>query len=296
MAGSGLIYAAIVAAWVAYLVPTWVRRGEGRTHRDRSTDRMRILRRGRRRLTGGHAELDALDLGAPARRVRTSVSPRTARRRRRSIALLLIALVGTTIGASAGGVPAWVPPLVVLALFGYLLMLRRSVQRMVLERRRALARRAVREVAEASAAQVSAGRHVSVRVDVVSLTEPVAPAVRIVAPVPAARAEEPAAADGTWQPHAVPLPTYVTAPKATRSIRTIDLSAPGAWTSGRLEDSPALPTVRTDEPSRLPVPEAGSQAGLEADVGADVEADVEADVGADFEADFGIEHRRAVGG
>ena len=37
-----------------------------------------------------------------------------------------------------------------------------------------------------------------------------------------------------WDPVPVPLPTYVTAPKATRAIRTVDLSAPGAWTSGHL--------------------------------------------------------------
>jgi hypothetical protein len=44
--------------------------------------------------------------------------------------------------------------------------------------------------------------------------------------------------DGTWQPAEFPLPTYVTAPKAVRPVRVIDLTSPGAWTSGRfLEDS-----------------------------------------------------------
>jgi len=45
---------------------------------------------------------------------------------------------------------------------------------------------------------------------------------------------------GTWQPAEFPLPTYVTAPKAVRPVRVIDLTAPGAWTSGRFLDD-ALP-------------------------------------------------------
>lgn len=37
-----------------------------------------------------------------------------------------------------------------------------------------------------------------------------------------------------WQPVSVPVPTYVTAPRAGRPIRRIDLSGGDAWTSGRL--------------------------------------------------------------
>lgn len=37
-----------------------------------------------------------------------------------------------------------------------------------------------------------------------------------------------------WRPNPLPLPTYVTAPKAVRPIKVIDLTTPGAWTSGRL--------------------------------------------------------------
>ncbi len=40
----------------------------------------------------------------------------------------------------------------------------------------------------------------------------------------------------TWRPNELPLPTYVTAPKAIRPIKVIDLTSPGAWTSGRLLD------------------------------------------------------------
>lgn len=42
--------------------------------------------------------------------------------------------------------------------------------------------------------------------------------------------------DQAWDPNPLPLPTYVTAPKAVRPIKVIDLTTPGAWTSGRLLD------------------------------------------------------------
>ena len=43
-------------------------------------------------------------------------------------------------------------------------------------------------------------------------------------------------ADEAWRPNPLPLPTYVTAPKAVRPIKVIDLTTPGAWSSGRLLD------------------------------------------------------------
>jgi hypothetical protein len=39
-----------------------------------------------------------------------------------------------------------------------------------------------------------------------------------------------------WDPLPVTLPTYVTKPKAKRTVRTIDLGQPGTWTSGRTEE------------------------------------------------------------
>ncbi len=42
--------------------------------------------------------------------------------------------------------------------------------------------------------------------------------------------------DDEWRPNPLPLPTYVTAPKAVRPIKVIDLTTPGAWSSGRLFD------------------------------------------------------------
>jgi hypothetical protein len=43
-----------------------------------------------------------------------------------------------------------------------------------------------------------------------------------------------------WDPLPVTLPTYVTKPKARRTVRTIDLEEPGTWTSGRTAEDAAL--------------------------------------------------------
>lgn len=51
----------------------------------------------------------------------------------------------------------------------------------------------------------------------------------------------PAVREPLWDPVPTTLPTYVTKPVATRrTVRTIDLSAPGTWTSGRTEESSAV--------------------------------------------------------
>jgi hypothetical protein len=49
-------------------------------------------------------------------------------------------------------------------------------------------------------------------------------------------------ADGgsLWDPLPVTLPTYVGKPRAARTVRTIDLSQPGTWTSGRTEEDTRL--------------------------------------------------------
>ncbi len=77
-----------------------------------------------------------------------------------------------------------------------------------------------------------------------------------------------------WEPVPVPLPTYVTAPRAQRVIRTIDLATPGAWTSGRL-DAP-------------PPDEHGMEPGTERD-------DLPTFVGDPTSPGTGAAHRRAVG-
>jgi len=72
-----------------------------------------------------------------------------------------------------------------------------------------------------------------------------------------------------WDPLPVTLPTYVAKAKATRTVRTIDLGQPDAWTSGHVEgEQTVLPSETT-------------ASGADSDPSSD--------------ADAGEAHRRAVG-
>src|SRR5204862_2694082 len=71
------------------------------------------------------------------------------------------------------------------------------------------------------------------------------PLARTVAAAAPAAAQEPAEfydaeAERVWDPVPVPLPTYVLAPRAPRSVRVIDLTRPGTWTSGHLHEDELL--------------------------------------------------------
>jgi len=64
-----------------------------------------------------------------------------------------------------------------------------------------------------------------------------------------------------WDPVPVTLPTYVTKPVATRSVRTIDLDSTGVWTSGRSEADSALVRESGDAAQTRPEDE-GEQRAL----------------------------------
>jgi hypothetical protein len=55
------------------------------------------------------------------------------------------------------------------------------------------------------------------------------------------------AGEALWDPLPVTLPTYVTKPRAGRTVRTIDFSQPHTWTSGHIEgEDVELPSRRED--------------------------------------------------
>jgi hypothetical protein len=60
-----------------------------------------------------------------------------------------------------------------------------------------------------------------------------------------------------WDPLPVTLPTYVTKPKARRTVRTIDLREPGTWTSGRTAEDAEIAARATE----VDPPEGGSTEG-----------------------------------
>ncbi|HUW17384.1 MAG TPA: hypothetical protein VMW94_09930 [Actinomycetes bacterium] len=281
MNASGLVYAAIVVMWGAVLIPMWLRRHDASSE-DRSAERfgqaMRVLsRRGstdnrreivvpRRReaparpapavpsrtgrqivsrpvTTPERPAVPAGDPAAPAPnpRPRPARSPRAearaqlARRRARSLAVIGVVTALVALLAALSVVPVWAPVLPGLLLVSFVVHLRLQAKRAA-ERRRPQARPDAASGAAVGESTKSRRRDSGAAV---------APSgeVGLAAPVDLATASEP-----SWQPNPLPLPTYVTAPKAVRPIRVIDLTAPGAWTSGRLleDEVPVLEDTLAD--------------------------------------------------
>ena len=275
MSGSGLIYAAIALMWAAVLIPMWLRNHDSAVE-NRSAEKfgqaMRVLSRKERddaeESPQSHAEFDTSDrpetvvapaverhtkrvserTSAPARRRRPEPRPRPqrtlAQRRARTLTGLAAVLVVLTLAAVATPVPWWAPLSVVALLVAFVVHLR--VQAIQREHRRTGARRpAPRRVEGAEPALPSTQ---SAQQETVSGAAPAeerrassfvsGPSRAVVVETKGATSDVPVASDedDTWRPNPLPLPTYVTAPKAVRPIKVIDLTTPGAWTSGRLLD------------------------------------------------------------
>jgi hypothetical protein len=235
MGSSGLIYAAIVAAWAAVLVPRWVRRNEeidqareaDLAHGIRVLGPADSLTRGAR----AHARHAALPV-EPAERPMAMDEPgvesltefgQAARRRRRVLSVLVLAFVAVTVTAVIGKLPLWSVALPTLLLGGFLWAARRAVATEANTR-------AARRRREPTVLAASTSPQMAVR-DVPVPAEPVDPRA--------------------WEPVPVPLPTYLTKDKAPQlATRTIDLSVPGAWTSGHVDTGDSNPPTRP-----VPVPE-----------------------------------------
>jgi hypothetical protein len=158
---------------------------------------------------------------APANNPRRRRSPRAearaqlARRRARSLAVLGALALLMSLLAVLSVLPVWAPVPFVLLLVAFVVHLRLQAKRTA-ERRRHRPPGADRPAEAEPAAERDVRGEAGVE-------------TTLAAPVDVATASEP-----SWQPNPLPLPTYVTAPKAVRPIRVIDLTTPGAWTSGRL--------------------------------------------------------------
>jgi len=163
------------------------------------------------------------------------------RRRRTSLVLIGSVLIVFGLGLLSA-VPVWLALVPALLLVGFVVHLRLE-QRRADERRERQARRQ-RELA-ARAARDEAG----IRARVV--TTAARSRVDLSAEVQAEPQQDldgvyDAVADHVWDPVPVPAPTYVNAPKAPRSVRTIDLTRPGHWTSGRVEGDATAPDASAD--------------------------------------------------
>ena len=245
---SAVIFVLLAVAWAVYLIPRALRHHDeaARTRSiDTFSDSTRVLARSepaedrdtRLVVTTAGPASPSVEPIETYRRTPASAARAAARRRRRILAFLLLCVLGTIVAAGLAYLPWWSVGVPAALTVSYLVLCRTQV------------RRAVR---------TAPARHAPVR-DRVVAPEPVDDLVP--APVPAAAPDspaaqvdegsdvpfdaespvelvEPAAAMGNgsgtiWDPLPVTLPTYVTAPKAHRTVRTIDLGEPGTWTSGR---------------------------------------------------------------
>jgi len=266
---SGIIFVVLALAWAFYLVPKAVKHHEDAV-RSRSVDRfstaMRVLAR-REPVDRGNARLvvtparsaervllpsrparDAEEAAAPAKAPSAAArraAARAAARRRRHVLLVLLVLDLGVVALSAFAVTPWwsvAAPVVLTA--GYLVLCRRQVRRedealwgpsaqADLAPRRAIRVDSPQQASSpAGAAHRAAETEFSDEEDTVQI--PVAALETVAVSV------ETTDGGSLWDPLPVTLPTYVGKARATRSVRTIDLGAPGSWTSGRDEADSAL--------------------------------------------------------
>lgn len=237
------IYLVIAVMWAVVLVPMWLKRHD-EAQESRSADRfaraMGSLRRG------------SSSEGAPQREVLMPTRPRSDRethvvvtgprasqspaaqaaaRRRRTLLALLGLLTVTLLLGAVGVVPLLLSAVPLLLVVGFLVVARRQVMLAAQARRRQDRRTALAEAAREADVRYATGRSVARRGGrVVDPAPQAAPQHEVVAETAYAEAT------GTDAWHAVPttLPTYVTAPRATKMPRVIDLTHPGAWTGAAM--------------------------------------------------------------
>ncbi|GAB3714808.1 hypothetical protein GCM10028815_32170 [Mariniluteicoccus flavus] len=212
-----------MAAWLAYLVPAWIRRSQRDAAvpsdpAERFSDSVRIVRDGS--IVSQPEEGPDVEVSTPfTRRAALGELKRRDQRaagRRRvlliSIMVALVVVVGVTI---AGLVPVWTPAIPVGLLVVFVGAARISVASMDRERREILdsLRRGNEEDTVVLSAddleKVDGGAAGSTVVE-----------VALGAPKPSGSA--------LWDAVPVTTPTYVQTPTPPRTVRTIDLSAPSA--------------------------------------------------------------------
>jgi hypothetical protein len=287
---SGIIFVVLAVAWAVYLIPKALRHHD-EVARTRSIDRFSTAMRVPARVAGNPRVLTptrpvepeapvSVDVKPAASRARLEARRKAARaaarRRRHILTFLLISTVVTTAAAYLAYVPWWsvaIPGGLTLA---YLVLCRTQVRRESLQDFEVL----TEQRQESGEVTVVPRRAVRVEAQDGTPRQPSAPATTTIA----ARVDEHGVAEfddtedtvgidvalldaiviptedggSLWDPLPVTLPTYVSKPKAKRTVRTIDLGEPGTWTSGR-----------TAEDAQIVAQAAAEEA--EADVGAGTE-------------------------
>lgn len=282
MSGSGLLYAAVLGAWAVFLLTRCLKTTPADTSSG-VTEGTLLRRRGESDPTNysmlrpAVAAADEPHVKQPGVvrtvevPVRRRVSAATARRRRRVLGALVVSFVPLLTANLLGLAPLWPAAIPAGLFFAYLYEVRVRAKKTRVTRVQV-------PVATSTSARIPAQRGTRSKPADADLTWN---------PWPSFEEKEPTAgpvpdiADG-WEPRPVPLPTYVTAPKAPPVARRIDISAGRAWTDVDVDDEPTqeFPCL-TDE------------------LIAQIEAEMEQKAAAEqleFDAEvIEIEHKRAVG-
>ncbi|RYU13948.1 hypothetical protein [Nocardioides iriomotensis] len=256
---SGVIFAVLALAWAVYLIPKALKHHD-EVARTRSVDRFspaaRVLARrepvSRRdsRLVVPSGRADGEDRpSAPARpvdpraaRAARRAAKAAARRRRRVLAFLLVCTAVVAGLAAFAVVPWWSVTIPAALVLLWLVLCRTQVRQArnarweadladAIEQEEAVRPGRPAAHAEAPAVRNAQGfEEVAPEEDTIAIPVAVLDAVMV-----------PTEDGGSlWDPLPVTLPTYVTKPKARRTVRTIDLDEPGSWTSGRSDQDSAL--------------------------------------------------------
>lgn len=242
MEPSSLIFVALAVAWGVYLVPKALKHHDDAV-RGRSVEKfshtMRVLarrepvntRNARLVVTPGRTPSASTVTVKPAAaptpaQLRSSRRAAAALRRRRVLGILVLATVVVGALAGFGVVHSGFIAIPVTLLVAWLVACRLTVR----------AERAVHApIATPMPVEGPAESDETGSIDLHD-TATTMPAVAT-SPV----VESTVRADGLWDPMPMTLPTYVTAPAATRrTVRTIDLDSTGVWSSGRSEIDSAL--------------------------------------------------------
>lgn len=257
MRGNGLIVAFLVVVWAAYFVPLVLRRydeaGKSSTVEKLSPLSRTVARRteSRRTGTGEEATMDTHDHRPAGYGGRTSTSSMgavrlAASRRRRVLTTLIIVTVGAAALAWFSVTPVWTVAIPVGLDVAWLVACRVQVRsERGLSQRSGHAQRRVaaqpetiggtafdaEQTVEVSGffADPNPERQHSMASDAELPDDALEEKLAIAVPV--GSTEEGA----LWDPLPVTVPTYVTKPRAGRTVRTIDLGEPGSWTSGHIE-------------------------------------------------------------
>ncbi len=265
-----MIIAFVVAVWAAYFVPLMLRRYDEHSKNasvETSGSQSRVIARPSAKPATMAAEATTpvvepviAKVTAPAARTLDRPAARLAARRRRRTLLTLLAataVVGGLAGASVIA-PFWVAAPVALVV-AWLVACRIQVRselgltRVKAPKRPKAEKKKAEKKAEWPARDeeetiVVSGHFEDINPGRKNLMEDVpleANALddQIVIAVPSVSTT----GEALWDPLPVTLPTYVTKPRAGRTVRTIDFGQAGAWTSGHIEGEDVELPKRSDD-------------------------------------------------